>query len=246
MSDIVKEVKKLPAIAYATTGKVAEAAIYRITTDDIRNYVAAVASEYFGQTVKEHWVNIAVIKDDASNVYNEEKKRNEFRYITTCQIVLPKPFDLFANKVESPMLGRTIGDYSPQVVDFVKKFAKLNNDKKGKRLKDAIKEQKDRYIILLSIPAILDQMFDTSGFYYNKAFNMSDRPVVVECHGVVRSNCYNEKTGLFYFGNSRSADNTWCDGDDFFEYFEVIKKYASATKARRLMPLTRARSITIY
>lgn len=239
------DVKKIPAVSFMTTGKVQEAAIYRITTDDIRSYVSEMATADFGHQVKQNWVNIAVIKDDESNIYNPEQKRNEFKYLTTCQIVIPKPFDLYQDKVDIPMLGRTIGDYSPNVVNFVKKFAKLN-DKNGKRLKDAIKEQKDRYIILLSLPAILDQMFDTSGFYYNKAFNTSDRPVVVEAHGVVRSNCYNERTGMFYFGNSRSADNTWCDADEFFEYFEVIKKYASATKTKRMMPLTRARSITIY
>lgn len=239
------DVKKIPAVSFMTTGKVQEAAIYRITTDDIRNYVAEVATAAFGHQIKTNWVNIAVIKDDESNVYNKEERRNEFKYLTTCQIVIPKPFNLFTDTVEIPMIGRTVGDYSPQVVDFVKKFAKLN-DKNGKRLKDAIKEQKDRYIILLSLPAIIDQMFDTSGFYYNKAFNTSDRPVVVEANGVVRGNCYNERTGMYYFGNSRSADNTWCDADEFFEYIEVIKKYASATKTKRMLPLTRARSITIY
>jgi hypothetical protein len=242
---MANDVKKIPAVSFMTTGKVQEAAIYRVTTDDIRSYVAEMATAAFGRQVKTNWVNIAIIKDDASNVYNPEAKRNEFKYLTTVQIVIPKPFDLYDNKVEIPMIGRTVGDYSNQVVEFVRKFAKLN-DKNGKRLKDAIKEQNDRYIILLSMPAILDQMFDTSGFYYNKAFNTSDRPVVLEAHGVVRANCYNERTGMFYFGNSRSADNTWCDADEFIEYFEVVKKYASATKARRMMPLTKARSITIY
>jgi hypothetical protein len=240
------EVKKIPCVSYMTIGKPQEAAIFRVTLDEIRQYVAQTATQAFGQTVKKEWVNICVIKDDSSTTYNEEKHRNEFKFITSCQVVLPKPFNLFTNSMDIPMLGTTLGDYSPQVTDFVKKFAKLNNDKKGKRLKDAIKEMRDRYIITLSMLAIFDQLFDVSGYYYNKAFNETDRPCVLDVHYVARANCYNEKTGMYYFGNSRSADNTWCDADEFYDFVEVIKKYASSARTKRLMPLTRAKAITIY
>jgi hypothetical protein len=241
----MSEVKQIPSVSFMTTGKPQVAAVYHITVDEIRDYVAQTASSMFGKNVKNDWVSMVVVKNDDTSVYNEEKRRNEFMFKVSCQIVIPKPFNLYDNGIEVPMIGLTFGEYSSNVTDFVRKFARLN-DKHGKKLKDAIKEQHDRYIILLSMPAILDQMFDTSGFYYNKAFGKTDRPVSVEANFIAKDNCYNKNTGLYYFGNSRSADNTWCYADEFFEYVEVIKQYTSSSKAKKPMPLTRSKAITIH
>lgn len=241
----MSEVKKIPAVSYMTTGKPQAAAVYHITVDEIREYVAQTASSQFGKNIKPEWVSMVVVKNDESSVYNEEKRRNDFINIISCQIVIPKPFNLYDDGVEVPMVGLRFGEYSSNVTDFVRKFAKLN-DKHGKKINDAIKEQNDRYIILLSMHAILDQMFDTSGYYYNKAFGTTDRPVTVTANFIVKANCYNKNNGSYYFGNSRSADNTWCNADEFIEYIEVIKQYTSTTKTKKPMPLTRSKAITIY
>lgn len=241
------DVKKIPSVSFMTTGKAQDAAIFSVTVDEIKQYVAQTATAAFGQQVKPSWVEIIVAMDDEANVYNPETRSNESTYKTSCQIILPKPFNLYStDAIEAPMLGRTIGDYSPQVIDFVRKFAKLK-DKNGKRLKDGIKDFRDRYVIMTTLPAIFDQMFDASGFYYQKTFNQSDRPVEIRFHPVINSKFYDERNGKITLGSRRSGeDNSWVDGKDFFEYFEVVKKYANTTKSKRGLPITKAKLINIY
>jgi hypothetical protein len=244
MANEPKTVKRIPQVSFMTTGKVPQASVFPISLSEIKEYVAQTASAAFGKQIRNEWVQLIAVRDE-NTIYNEDKRANQSSYIISCQIVIPKPFNLYDNPIEVPMVG-TFGEYSTGVADFVRKFAKLNNDKKGKKLNDAIKERNNEYIILLSLQAILDQMFDTSGYYYNKAFNETDRPVKVTATFIPKANCINKNTGAYFFGNTRSADNTWCDAEDFIEYVEVIKQYVTTAKGKKHMPITRAKAITIY
>lgn len=239
-------VKKIPAIIYNTIAKTATSATFDVTLNEVKTYLANMATASFGRPIKEDWIKLIVTKNEDSTTYDPRSRRNVEEYKKSWQILLPPSFNLYVNTRKDEMLGRVVGDYDPNIVEFVKKYARLN-DKKGKRLSDAIKESTDDrgntrgYVIQLSWKGVFEEMFDVTNYYYKDAFGTYDRPVKLNLLDVIKDNCYDDERQCFIYGD---RNRTWCYGEEFYEFVRVTKSYDNGDIGST-RPITRGKLITI-
>ena len=228
---------KLPAIVFTTTGKIPSEATFTNTVSEIKQYIANTASGYLGQKIREDNVSLVITRDDKNTRYNEEEKRNEFGYIISWQIWLPRSFSLYDNTEEIPMLGRPMGNYSENLINFIKKFTNLDNKNIGR----AIVKSNDGTFITLDYKAIIEEMFDVSGYYYCKKFDSTDKPCQLLVDTVFKDKFYNRRANTIDFG-----DRQWYYGEEMVEVIKVTKTYANESKIGKAKFITKAKKILVH
>ena len=235
-------VKKIPQIVYNTMGKTPAGAFFPTSISEVKNYLVAVATEVFGQQIPEKWVHLIITKNEDASRFDAKTKRNVEDYKRSWQILIPKSINILTNTREDALLSRVIGDYNQKVVEFVKKYSKLN-DKKGGRLEDAIKSRGDHYVFELSWEGVFEQMFDASGYYYQKAFGVKDKDTYLKLVDVVKDSHIDYEHNCYKYG---SRGEPFCDGEDFLAMVYVYKLYITGASQREMMPITHGKHITIY
>lgn len=243
-----------PAVAYIPTGEKVDFAGKNWTPGQICSYVAKQISAYIGANVRDNQVHFLVVKDNESTHYNPDQERNEYGFIFSIQVILPSSFEhyLVDSSEEIPMLGRSSGSYNEKIREFVKRFTKLN-PKSGKNVDSAIRKRGQKFgndfVIMLNLDCVLDQMMDTSGFFYQKAFNTTDETCGLITEFFAFDDCWNARERKLSVPNSKShgLPDGAAYAADCIALFKVTKYYKGKFKAKTKagMPITRAKMIKI-